>query len=326
MASILLPTQHWTPTGEQLLAQLAPDDELLFICDTADDPLASHPCLQSACENASVDVRLLVAGEPDGCSGKANAVAYGLEHASSDQHRFILTDDDFDHGDEWLTRVKRLGEQHPGRAVSGIPVFVSNRLAWQVFEPTSIALASLGIDRRNGVWGGCVTFTREMLDLDAYIQDLRRTVSDDGLLWEYLDADHGGVGVHTTRALTSEVSVPGGLRAVLNRHVRNSLIVFRTDQVGVLQTALFLFVFTVASVVAPMVAGVFATLSAAAIYRYFGVERWTWVLAFPSLLSGLPILGYSLLRPEFRWGGRTYRWHSKFDVEVVATDADREPN
>lgn len=163
-----------------------------------------------------------------------------------------------------------------------------------------------------------------MLDLDAYIRDLRRTVSDDGLLWEYLDADHGGVGVHTTRELVFDVSVPGGLRAVLNRHVRNNQILYRTDPAGVLQGVLILLAFTAVSVVVPVLAGGVATLYAAGVYRYLGVKRWTWVLAFPSILLALPILGYSLVHREFWWGGWKYRWRSKFDVEIIATDADRQ--
>ena len=324
MASILLPTQRWTPACEQLLAQLTPDDELLFICDSSDDPLASHPSLQTALTDPSRDIRLLIAGEPERCSGKANAIAHGLEHASPEQDRFILTDDDFDHGENWLARVKCLGKQHPDRAVSGIPVFVSGGRVWQVSEPTSIVLGSLILDQRNGVWGGCITFTRAMLDLDAYIRDLRQTVSDDGLLWEYLDADHGGVGVYTTRDLTFEVPVPGGFSAVLNRHVRNNQILYRTDPMGVLQGLLILLVFAAVSVFAPVFAGGFATLYAAVVYWYLGVERWTWMLAFPSILLAVPMLGYCLVQREFWWGGRKYRWHSKFDVEIIATDADRQ--
>lgn len=323
MACILLPTPRWTTACDELIDQLTPEDELLVICDSPTDPLATHPHLQDALEDSdpALDVRLLIAGEPKGCSGKANALAYGLDHASPDQERFVLTDDDFDHGDDWLARVKRLGEQHPDRAVSGVPVFVGDRLPWLLSEPTSIALGSLGIYQRNGVWGGCVTFTRAMLDLDAYTRDLWRTVSDDGLLWEYLDADHDGVGVHTTRDLVFKVSVPGGLRAVLNRHVRNNRILYLTDPVGVFQGVVVLFVFTAISLFTPVLAGGFATLCAAGVYRYLGVERWTWVLAFPSLLLALPILGYCLVQREFWWGGRKYRWRSKFDVEIVATES-----
>jgi len=106
--------------------------------------------------------------------------------------------------------------------------------------------------------------------------------------------------------------------------IRNNRILYLTDSRSVLGGLLFLLVFVGVSIFAPVLAGVFATLSAAGVYRYLGIERWTWVLAFPSVLLAVPIWGHSFVVREFWWGGRKYRWRSKFDVEIVATDADRQ--
>ena len=47
-------------------------------------------------------VEVVVADEPEGCSGKVNAMALGMERAEHD--RFVRTDDDFERDDDWLDR------------------------------------------------------------------------------------------------------------------------------------------------------------------------------------------------------------------------------
>jgi hypothetical protein len=37
----------------------------------------------------------------------------------------------------------------------------------------------------------------------------------------------------------------------------------------------------------------------------------------PALVAALPLGLYALVRDTFVWGGRRYRWYSKFDVEVL---------
>jgi hypothetical protein len=350
MSSVLLPTRRWTPACEELLAQVGPDDELLFVCDAPDDPIAAHPGLRAAVKRGDdadegsddgekgeagndgdedsdgdgnsdgdagdASARLLVAGEPTGCSGKANAIAHGLERAASDQRRFVWTDADFAHAEGWLARLEALGERHG--PVSGVPVFVSEGWAWRLFEPAGAVLGSLAIERADRVWGGCVTFTRGDVNLDALVGDLRRTVSDDGLLWEHLAAEYGGPGVTTTRELVSEVPVAGTPRAVANRAVRNNRIVYMTDPAGTRRGLLGLVLFAGLSLLAPAVAAGLATLVAAATYRYLGVRRWTWLLAWPAFLLAPLGLAAGILGREFRWGGRRYRWRSKFDVSVCS--------
>ncbi len=46
---------------------------------------------------------------------------------------------------------------------------------------------TLGAYQGDIVWGGAVMFERADLDMDSFLRDLRRTVSDDGILTEYLD-------------------------------------------------------------------------------------------------------------------------------------------
>ncbi|MDY6817608.1 MAG: glycosyltransferase, partial [Halobacteriales archaeon] len=100
--SVLLPTIEWNRACDQLSDQIQSGDELLVICDTEDDPVASH--------DPPDGVEILLAGEPEGCSGKANAMAYGMEQATND--RFVWTDADFDREDDWLDRLVAAGEQH----------------------------------------------------------------------------------------------------------------------------------------------------------------------------------------------------------------------
>jgi hypothetical protein len=330
MASILLPTREWTPACGEICAQLTPDDELLVICDSTTDPVTSYSALRAHIDQhasaSDVDtagaVRLLVAGEPDGCSGKANAIACGLEQASPDQHRIIWTDADFAHGEDWLATMKSLGEQHG--AVSGVPVFVSDGWAWQFREPVSVVFGSLAICADNGAWGGSVTFTRDHLDLDAFVFDLRQTVSDDGLLREYLDLDRNDADLTATRELVYEVPVAGTLRAVLTRVVRNSRIVYMTDPTSVRRGLVMSIAFVMLSVVSPLFAASSATFGAWLVYKYLGVDRWTWLLAWPSFLVSPLGTVVGMVKTEFSWGSRRYRWPAKFDVRVLSSDNTEE--
>jgi hypothetical protein len=301
MVSVLLPTVEWGPACEQVAAQLESDDELLVVCDTDSDPVASH--------DAPEGVRILVAGEPDGCSGKANALAYGMERATGD--RFLWTDDDFDHGDDWLGRVKRLAEAHS--VVTGIPVFVGDGW-WRVAEPLIVGSGSLGLYLGGQVWGGCVTFTREDVDVDELVSDLRRTVSDDGLLSSRLDD------VTAARELTEQIRIDGDFENVRQRLVRFTQTVRfeqTTSTPGLVGGFLCL---AVAGLVWPLpVAGLITAITAGT-YWFFGIRRATFLLAYPALLVAPLILLYGLLTSEFEWGGRRYRWRDVYDVTIVESE------
>ncbi|MDQ2052394.1 glycosyltransferase [Natronolimnohabitans sp. A-GB9] len=300
MASIILPTFEWTTSCEQVARQLEADDELLVVCDSPADPVASADLPEAA--------DLLVAGDPEGCSGKANAVAHALEHVAQD--RIVLTDDDVDRDDDWLATIKRLGEEHG--TVTAIPVFYSEEYPFKLLEPLCIVVASIVVDRTNWVtWGGGVTFDRREIDVDAYVDDLRRTVSDDALLAEYTDE------VVASRALVNGVRVPGGPRATYERLTRFVTIFYRFAPRRTLAILALFLAILVVGVVAPLLVAAGVTALAYDRYRALGVDRRTWLFAVPSLVL-TPFLGVAgIARPTFVWGGRRYRWDDTFDVVVV---------
>jgi hypothetical protein len=81
---------------DEVAAQLRPEDELLVIHDSEEDPVADRKPLPET-------VQLIPAGDPGGCSGKANAITAGMEVASHD--RLVRTDDNFHHSSDWLDRL-----------------------------------------------------------------------------------------------------------------------------------------------------------------------------------------------------------------------------
>ncbi|WP_336364833.1 hypothetical protein [Halalkalicoccus salilacus] len=80
--SILLSTTRWTDACRELAAQLEDHDELLLIHDVENDPVTER-------QSTSESVRLIAAGEPEYCSGKANTIATGMEAT-----RHVWTDHD----------------------------------------------------------------------------------------------------------------------------------------------------------------------------------------------------------------------------------------
>lgn len=300
MASVILPTLEWTHSCEQLARQLEPEDELLVVCDGEDDPVADADLPEGG--------ELLVAGEPEGCSGKANAVAVGLEHASQD--RIVLTDDDLERADDWLATITRLGEDHG--TVTAIPVFTSEEYPFKLLEPLCTVAVTVVIARATWVpWGGGVTFDRRDVDLEGYVEDLRRTVSDDALLAEYVDE------IVPSRELVSEVDVPGGPRATVERMTRFVTIFYRFDRTRTLTAFAMMVAVLAAATVVPVAVAVGVTMLAYACYRDLGVERSTWLFAVPSVvLAPLVVLG-GIARRTFVWGGRRYRWDDTFDVTVL---------
>jgi glycosyltransferase involved in cell wall biosynthesis len=308
MASVLLPTHRWTPACDEIVAQLPPDDELLLICDHSDDPIATDKRASAAGTNVTV----LVAGEPVGCSGKANAIATGLEHASHD--RLIWTDDDFRHGDDWLATMKNLGEQYG--AVSGIPVFISDEWPWLLFEPAAAIFGSLQFYTRNRPWAGSLTFNQDQLDIDQLVTDLRRTLSDDVVLQDHLDT------LVTTRNVVYQIPIAGSTCQALNRMVRFTKTIFHFSPEEIVAFGGFSLAFVGMSLYLPWLGAIVSTAIAAATYRFLGVSRSTYLLAFPAFLIAPLILAYSLAKREFTWAGRRYRWEEKFDVDVVSTPAE----
>lgn len=304
--SVVLPTVEWTPVIDQVAAQLRDGDELLVVCDGPSDPIFD------AIEALPASTRLVVAGDPTRCSGKANAVAAGMAEATGD--RLVWTDDDFFHPPGWLDTLQadyeRMGP------VSEVPFFKGEDPLALVLEPMYALWGTLGVYLGNKAWGGAVVFEPGDLDIDreTFRTRLQQTVSDDGLLSEYLDV--------TTIRRTRTVPVGGTFRRTLERHVRFTQIVRHFEpRAGLL--ALLYTVLGVICILAPVVGFVVSTLLVALTYAWFDVRRWTVVLAYPAMVAQIPLIGYGLLRGTFRWSGRRYRWRDTFDVEICDDGPDR---
>ena len=144
--TVLLPTVRWTTACDQVAAQLRADDELFVICDREDDPVAGR--------DPPDGVEILVAGDPEGCTAKANALAYGMERATND--RFVWSDADYERGDDWLDCLVEAGEEHGTAAV--LPMFPGGGW-WRLVEPVVVLSLGLraGLLRGDGVpsypWG-----------------------------------------------------------------------------------------------------------------------------------------------------------------------------
>ncbi|PSQ16030.1 glycosyl transferase [Halobacteriales archaeon QS_8_69_73] len=293
--SVVLPTTDGVGACREVAALLAPDDELLVVCDTGADPIVDAELPAAA--------SVVVAGEPEGCSGKANAVAAGLEAAAHD--RFVLTDDDFARPPSWLDRLRadyeRLGP------VSELPLFVGRDPLSRLLEPL-YAWGTLGLSRSDTPWGGALIFDRADVDGPVVRRRLRRTVSDDGLLSEHLEV--------TQRPRLRRVPVGGSLRTSLERHVRFVQIFRRFAPWGLAKAVAVLALLTAVCLVAPVVGVALVTALTAAAYATLGVGRPAVLWSAASVVAFLPLLCYALARRTFVWGGRRYRWRGRFDVEV----------
>jgi hypothetical protein len=302
-ASVLLPTIHWREACDQLAEQLRPGDELLVLCDSEDDPVTSHVPPEG--------VEILVAGEPDGCSGKANAIAYGMERAEND--RFVWTDADFDRDDDWLDRLVAEGERH-GPATT-IPFFYGGGF-WSVIEPWSALFSTAFMYFDVGTWGGNawgggVTFTREELDVSVaeLADELRRALSDDGLLSQQLPD------VYAIRSMVTPVEVPGDLSTTYHRLVRFSRITHVHE--GSVVAFVVTLVAAVLGALYPLVVAPAVTLLFGAMYLLVGVSRPTFLLSYLGLFLA-PLVNLSgIVVSEFDWAGRSYRLADAHEVEVL---------
>lgn len=300
-ASVLLPTTEWTDACEEVADQLGDGDELLVICDRESDSVVDRA---GECGGDS-RVRIVIAGEPETCSGKANAIAAGMEAAQHD--RIVWTDDDFHHPPDWLATLQEDYDHHG--PVSELPYFAGRDPVSWLLEPLYAAGGTLGVYFGDKAWAGAVVFERDDLDEEAFLRDLRRTVSDDGLLSERLDV--------TAVWRPRTVPIGGSARASLERHVRWTKIVRWHDPRGIASMAVFALVLLAVAVVFPVPTAVVLTLFHLGVGEALGVRRWTALLAYPALFAQGPLLAYALARRTFVWGGRRYRWRGKFDVQVV---------
>lgn len=296
--SVLLPTTKWTDACAELAAQLEANDELLVIHDGEDDPITVR-------EDTPEGVTLVAAGEPEDCSGKANAIAAGMAAARHD--RLVWTDDDFHHPPDWLATFSADYEAHG--PVSEVPYFVGRDPLSVLLEPLYASAGSLPLSLGNQIWGGAVMFERGDIDEAAFLDELRRTVSDDGLLMEYLHVTNVG--------RTRIVPIGGTIRESVERPVRWTQIL-RWHFPGSIAGTWFVSLLVLAgAVLAPVPAAVALTVLHLGVNEFLSVRRWTAVLAYPALFVFVPLLLYAFVRRTFVWGGRRYRWRGKFDVTVV---------
>ncbi|WP_396613837.1 glycosyltransferase (plasmid) [Haloferax sp. S1W] len=296
--SIILPTTRWTDACAELAAQLGDSDELLVIHDGANDPVTERADYPEG-------VRLIAAGEPEYCSGKANAIAAGMEAARHE--RLVWTDDDFHHPPDWLATCSADYDEYG--PVSEVPYFVGRDPLSVLLEPLYAAAGSLPLSLGNQIWGGAVMFERGDIDEAAFLDDLRRTVSDDGLLMEYLQVTNVG--------RTRIVPIGGTIREAVERPVRWTQILRWHFPGAIAGTVLVSLLVLAGAILAPLYAAAVLTVLHLAVNELLGVRRWTAVLAYPAVFVFVPLLLYGLIRRTFVWGGRRYRWCGKFDVTVV---------
>lgn len=298
--SVILPTTGWNDACEEIVEQLRPGDELLVVCDTELESVVDR------IDDRPDATRLVVAGDPEHCSGKTNAIAAGMDAAEHD--RIVWTDDDFHHSTEWLETLRTDYERHG--PTSELPVFVGRDPLAVGLEPMYAISATLGVYLTDIPWAGSLVFERDDVDETAFLDDLRRTVSDDGLLMEYTDV--------TTVNRTRYVGIGGSVRETLENNVRFTQIVRHHAPASIVAQAIAGTLITAGCVLFPLPALVLSTLAMGGVYALFGIRRWTFLLTYPVLLAAIPLLVYGLVRRTFVWGGRRYRWHSKFDVTVEA--------
>ena len=294
--SVLLPTIRQTDVVDQLADQLGPDDELLVVCDAESDPVAREV------DAFPEGVRLVVAGEPEGCSGKAHAIATAMEAARHD--RLVWTDDDFYHPPDWLATLQADYERQG--PTTELPFFVGHDALSKLLEPAYVMGATLGLGLVDVPWGGGVIFERDDIDEHAFLSDLRRTISDDGLLGAYLD-------VRPAKRVR-RVDIGGTIAESLERNTRFMQIVQYFSPYPKLTVPLAAFFFA-CCLLFPIPSMVVSTVGAAALYAYFGLRSWSFLLLYPALIVQFPLLLWGLNR-TFIWGGRRYDWPARFDVRV----------
>lgn len=297
--SIILPSPCWTTACQEVAEQLGPEDELLVVCDDSTDSVAERD------SDLPNNVELVYAGEPQGCSGKANAIIVGMR--ASEHDRIVWTDNDFHHPPDWLKQLHIDYEKHG--PVTEVPFFAGRDPLAVLLEPIYAIGGTFGTYAGDIAWGGAVMFDRSDLDVDGFLQDLNQSVSDDGVLTDHLKV--------TPLRRTRIVPAGGSLRETLERQVRFTQIVRYHDPTGFVSMVAIASLSTLGALLYPLPALVFLTLIQFGIYTAFGVRRWTFLLAYPATLVQVPLFVYGLVRRTFVWGGRQYRWHSKYNVEIV---------
>ena len=345
--TVLLPTVRWTDACDEVATQLRASDELLVICDTATDPVAARRAESDALPDG---VRILLAGEPTGCSGKANAIATGMEAAENE--RIVWTDDDFHHPPDWLATLQADYERQG--PTTERPMFIGLDPLARLFEPAYAIGGTGAVAAGEIVWGGAVIFERADLQIPAdFGSHTRGTEADATSIPGDADAtsipgdrstaslgtdsstnpeaaflrdlrrtisDDGTLSAYlsvTPADRTRSVSAGGSPRESLERFVRFFWIVrFHAPRAAAASIALALGC-VIVCLLAPVIGVTLITGIGGAVYARFGIRRATFLLTAPSALVAPLVIAYAVTRRTFVWGGRRYRWRSLFDVTIV---------
>ena len=295
---MILPTVEWTDACREVAGQLGADDELLVVHDEPADPVADR-----AGETPD-GVRLIAAGAPETCSGKANAIVTGMERARNDL--LVWTDDDFHHPPDWLeTMVADYRDHGP---TTEVPVFVGgDPLSW-LLEPAFQLLGTIGVTAETYAWGGAVIFGRDDIDEAQFRSELSNAVSDDVLLAEHVDVN----AVSRTRRIPAGENV----RSTMERVVRYNKIMYHHQPLACVGSFLASTVLVAACLLFPVVTLALG-LGMCGVYAAFGIRRVSALFVVPAIGATLPLRAYSFLTDTIVWGGRRYAYTDKFDVEAL---------
>jgi len=215
--------------------------------------------------------------------------------------RIVWTDDDFHHSPGWLAEFHEAYDQHG--PVPELYFFVGSDPLSTLLEPIYAIGGTSGTYASDKPWGGAVMFERDDRNWASFLRHLRRTVSDDQLLSEYLDT--------TTLNWVHRVKIGGSIRETLERYARFTQIIHQHNPRDTIVRGLVTSVLALFCLVAPPYAAISVTTLAASVYAYVGTYRWTALLAYPAIICQVPLMIYVLGRRTFVWGGRRYRWRSK---------------
>lgn len=296
--SIILPTTSGTGTVDEILSQMSQEDELLVVCDSEEDEIAKSDV------ESREGMKLVVAGEPEGCSGKANAIHAGMKAAGNG--RVVWTDDDFRHPGNWLEQLHKYCDKYG--AVSELPFFVGKNSLTAVNEPV-YALVMFFTYLENQVWGGSVMFERDRIDEEKFLEELQSTVSDDALLSEYLNS-------RTVRQ-TRRVEIDSTVRDALERMTRFVKIVRYHEPLKTVLLSSFSVVLALACLLYPIHSFAASTIFFLSVYLFLGERRPTFIFGYLSLILLPFVLLYSLVRKTFVWHGRRYQYMEKLDVDIL---------
>lgn len=296
---VIIPTLSWTSACEQVYQQLDDGDELIAVCDSESDPLSK--------QDTPSDIKVLVAGEPEGCSGKCNALAEALEQAA--REHVVCTDADFQHPEGWLDEVKNSLEEN--EFVTTMNFFKSRKLTGKILEPGYLMGVFTGTYLGAGAWGGLMAFNKDRAPLDDITDQLRRTLSDDLLIGQFFQDQI----LNTSNFAV--VDTQGGFKDALKTYKRFARSIYLMDPkmfyipfIGVLTYLLFL-------VSSPVLGLLLPVLIAGLLYANFGVKRLTFLLAPLSIFLVTILVLWGAHSEKIEWNGRTYRWKDKLEVEVL---------